>query len=104
MKAKVFLEWICRENIRGELMGMIDVPKEGDHEWEQNEDWWYDHFGMTPPAPIAEGEYLYFYVTQVDCDVTTDDGVIVEPDAQIELCNMDNMYGCDYINLYKIND
>lgn len=94
MKATEILEWICRESINGEFLGMIDVPEHDEGICMQTADWWYDMFGGCPPHPIETGRYLYFYTSQVE-DI---DG---EPDAQIEL---PTEYGFDYIHLYKMEE
>lgn len=104
MKAKDILEWICRESINGDYLNVVDVPEEGENEWEQNEEWWYNHFGMCPPFPVVSGKYLYFYASQVFPNVYDSNGCECDADAQIELPNEDNMWGYDYINLYKLED
>lgn len=98
MKAKDLLKWIIDKSINGEFLNIIDVPEEGENEWQQNEEWWINQVGMYPPYPIEVGKYMYFYASQVL-------GVELEdPDAEIEICNADNMYDYDYIYLYKLED
>ena len=99
MKAKEILEWICRESICGEYLNTIDITEEEC----QDEEYWINTFGMSPAAPIPAGRYLYYYLTNV-CDRIIINGKDFEPDAEIELPNEDNMWGCDYIYLYKIED
>lgn len=92
MKSIDILDWICRESIDGEFLNMVEVPEEGEHEWEQNEDWWINQFGNYPPYPIAAGKYLYRYGDTI-CHQA--------PDAEIELATMD---GFEYIYLYQLED
>lgn len=101
MKARNILKWVVKESINGEFLGMVIVPNEGDEEWEQNEQWWIDMFGGVPAGPIEEGEYLYFYSSQIPDGIHTDAFGYAEPDAQIEL---PQRHGWDYINLYKLED
>ena len=98
MKTKDILEWVCKESINGEFLDTIEVPDEGVEPWEQNEEWWLGHFGMCPPFPIPRGKYLYFYTSQVFQNVCDSSGCECDADAQIEL------WGDDYINLYKLED
>lgn len=95
MRAKEIIEWAVRERVDFAYVGLVDVPNES----EQTEQWWYNRFGMTPPTPIVSGSYLFFYASHAECSWDMD----FAPDAQIELCNEDNMYGYDYINFYKID-
>ena len=98
MKAITALEWICRESINGEYINIIDVPKEGANEWEQNEAWWISMFGGMPATPVPSGRYLYYYDSSVE-EMLNEYG---EYDAQIEIpCSMG---GFDYIYLYKLED
>jgi hypothetical protein len=101
MKTTDILEWIVKESINGEFLGIIDVPEEGSDEWEQNENWWIHQFGFCPPHSIPSGKYLYFYVSQMPTSWGED---YMYPDAQIEICNTGDMYDYDYINLYKLED
>jgi len=89
MKATELLNWICRESISGEHLGIVDVPEEGYGEWEQNEGWWNEYFGGCPPYPVPEGRYLYYYTSQVSDYIT--------PDAEIEFAD-------DSIYLHRIED
>lgn len=100
MKAIDILEWIYRESIEGELLNIIEVPEEGENEWEQNEEWWNNMFSAFPPHPIAAGRYLYYYQDAI-CDTIYFNGQYHAPDAQIELPTED---GFDYINLYRLKD
>lgn len=97
MKTIEILEWICNESVNGEYLNIVDIPKEGDEEWEQNEEWWDGTFGACPPHSIPAGRYLYFYSSQVDA-------FFDDPDAQIEIPNTGTMFDYDYINLYKLED
>lgn len=98
MKAIDILEWIVKESINGEFINFVDVPEEGDYEWQQNEEWWVNMFGACPPCPQDVGKYLYYYAS---CDLPEPQD---EPDFQIEVPNSDNLYGYDYINFYKIEE
>ena len=102
MKTKDILEWICRYSINGEFLNIIEVPEEGENEWEQNEQWWINMFGFPPPCPVAAGRYLYFYATEVNEDMKDIHGNIIEPDAKIEILNTGDMFDCDYVLLYKL--
>lgn len=104
MKAIQAFEWAVKTSINFEYIGIIEVPEEGDDEWQQNEAWWVNQFGSVPPAPVASGLYMYFYASQIADDVRDERGAIIEPDTQIELCNDDTAYGYDYINLYLIEE
>lgn len=99
MKATEILEWIVKESINGEFLNFVDVPEEGNEEWEQNEGWWLNQFGMYPPCPIEKGKYLYYYTSAIDEEI--DNGCYVQPDATIELSDE---HGFDYIYLYKVED
>lgn len=99
MKAIDILEWIVKESINGEFLNLVDVPEEGNEEWEQNEGWWLNQFGMYPPCPIEKGKYLYYYTSAIDEEI--DNGCYVQPDATIELSDE---HGFDYIYLYKVED
>lgn len=101
MKAKVLLRWIIFASINGDDLNIIDVPEEGEDEEEgvQNESWWILNFGACPPHPIAAGEYLYYQASKVG-----EFGLREKPDAEIEICNADNMRDYDYIYLYKLED
>lgn len=103
MKAKDLLNWIVKESIEGEKLYLIDVPNEGENEWEQNEKWWLDMFGGLPPSPQPSGEYLCFYASAIEINPNDRYDCEVEPDFQIELCNTGTMYDYDYINFYKID-
>ena len=102
MKTSTILEWIISQNINGKFLHTIDVPEEGEEEWQQNEEWWCEALGFYPPAPIEAGRYLYFYVSEVEEDVWDAYNGYCEPDAEIEVCNSDHLYGYDYIHLYKL--
>lgn len=101
MKAIDILEWICRESINGEDLNIVEVPEEGDNEWEQNEEWWTNMFGMYPPHPVSEGKYLYYYEDAAIGEMRDLRDAYVAPDAIIEI-PVEN--GFDYINLYKLED
>lgn len=96
MKANVILDWIIRESIQGEFLGVIDVPDEGDEFCPQDEEWWWDSFGALPPAPIPAGKYLYYHTSQISDEINNDNGYH-SPDAEIE--DGDGSY-----YLYKIDD
>lgn len=100
MKAIEILEWIVKDSINGEFLNLVDVPEEGNEEWEQNEEWWNNWCGSCPPSPIPSGRYLYYYQSAI-CDTIYFNGQFHEPDAQIELPCED---GYDYIYLYKVED
>lgn len=100
MKATEILEWIVKESINGEFLNFVDVPEEGNEEWEQNEEWWNTWCGSCPQRPIQNGRYLYYYQSAI-CDTIYSNGKFNEPDAQIELPCED---GYDYIYLYKVED
>jgi hypothetical protein len=100
MKATEILEWIVKESINGEFLNLVDVPEEGNEEWEQNEEWWYDWCGSCPPHSIPSGQYLYYYHSVI-CDTIYSNGKYNGPDAKIELPCED---GLDYIYLYKVED
>lgn len=101
MKAIEILKWICRESINGELLNTVDVPEEGDSEWEQNEGWWKNMFGNEPGSPLSKGTYLYFYDCDVEHTIKDSKGAYVAPDALIEISKDDNF---EYIYLYKVED
>lgn len=98
MKATEILEWIIRESIEGEFLNYVDVPEEGDGEYQQNEEWWTMWCGNYPPHPIQSGRYLYYYQSAI-CDTIYFNGQYHQPDTQIEIEN-----GFDYIYLYKIEE
>lgn len=85
------LSWIVDESIDGEYLGIIDVPEEGDEDYEQNKDWWMQTIGACPPRSIPSGKYLYFYTDCIGEYLWPKE----EPDAEIE------NYGVS-IYLYKI--
>lgn len=95
MKAIDILEWIVKESINGEFINLVNVPEEGDNEWQQNEEWWIYQFGMYPPYPIPSGRYMYYHTSQIPY------GQLEEPDATIEL---PTERGWDYIHLYKVEE
>ena len=97
MKKSKILDWILDNNINPILLQRINVPEEGDEEYQQNEEWWIDIFGATPSAPVMPGKYFYFYASRVVADE-------LEYDAQIEVCNEDTMFGYDYINFIRIEE
>jgi len=102
MKAIDILKWIVNESIEGELLYFVDVPEEGNEEWEQNEGWWHTWCGSCPPSAIPSGRYLYYYHCLGDFDdYVFLDGKFIEPDAQIELADEE---GFNYIYLYKIEE
>ena len=100
MKAIQILEWIVKESIEGGFLNFVDVPEEGENEWQQNEDWWKVFCGSCPPHPIQSGRYLYYYQSAI-CDDMYIGGRYYEPDSQIEI---PDEYGFDYIYLYKIEE
>ena len=98
----IILNWICRESINGEFLNMIDVPKEGEYEWEQNEAWWLNNFGTLPPEAIPEGRYIYYYTSQIPDEVEDIFGMTFYPDCVMELCNSGTACDYDYIYMYKL--
>lgn len=100
MKAIDILEWIIKESIEGELLNFVDVPEEGNKEWEQNEEWWNVWGGGCPACLIPSGLYLYYYQDAI-CDKIYFNGQYHQPDAQIEIPTDG---GLDYIYLYKIEE
>ena len=96
MKAITILDWVIEESICGEQIGIVDVPEEGDNEWQQNEEWWRTMFGNCPPSPMPSGKYLYYYESQISNIINYE-----QQDAQIEIPTVS---GFDYINLYKIEE
>ena len=99
MKAIEILKWICEDSINGEFLNTIEVPEAGVEEDKQNRQWWITQFGFAPYQILEPGTYLYFYASQID---VTDH--YIEPDAHIVIENEDNMWGYDYVNLYRIGD
>jgi len=100
MKAIHVLEWVVKESIDGEFLNLVDVPEEGENEWQQNEEWWTVWCGGCPPCPIPSGRYLYYYQSAI-CDSIYFNGQYYEPDAQIEIPDEN---GFDYIYLYKTEE
>ena len=98
MKAKDVLDWIVVYSINGEFLSMVEVPKE------QNDEWWIQHFGFLPTHHVEEGEYLYYYASQIYDDIKDEFGNVIEPDAKIEICNTGGIYDYDYVLLYKMED
>lgn len=96
MKAKDVLDWIVVNSINGEFLSMIEVPKEQDNEW------WVHYFGFLPTHHVEEGEYLYYYASQICDDIKDEFGNVIEPDAKIEICNTGDMYDNDVVLLYKL--
>lgn len=102
MKANEVLEWICKYDINGKDLRMVDVPEEGENEWEQNEEWWYNEIGNTPACSIPSGRYLYYYESDMETyDMYDERGAYVEPDAMIE---MPVEHGFDYVYFYRIEE
>ena len=97
MKKRKILDWILDNGINPILLQRINIPEEGDDEDKQNEEWWIDLFGGAPSAPIMPGKYFYYYASRVFADK-------LEYDAQIEICNADNMFGYDYVNFIRIEE
>ena len=96
MKSNVILAWIVNDAINGEHLGIVDVPEEGEHEWEQNEGWWTDYFGNCPPHNVPAGSYLYYYQSQVSGWVY-DGHASVRPDVEIEFPD-------DSVYLYRMDE
>lgn len=96
MKAKDVLDWIVVNSINGEFLSMIEVPKEANNEW------WEIYFGFPPEQQVEEGEYLYYYASQICDDIKDEFGNVIEPDAKIEICNTGDMYDNDVVLLYKL--
>lgn len=85
------LAWIVNKSISGAYLNIIDVPEEGDEDYEQNEEWWMQTLGACPPRSIPSGKYLCFYADcYYDFDYPEE-----QPDSEIE-------NGDDKIYLYKI--
>lgn len=102
MKAIDVLKWICDASIEGELLNIVDVPEEGNEEWEQNKEWWYNTFGNCPPHAISSGRYLYYYQSSgIDAGIPNSRGQWEDTDAEIEIPTEG---GFDYIYLYKLED
>lgn len=95
MKAITILDWVIEEAVCGPI-GIVDVPEEGDNEWQQNEEWWRTMFGNCPPSPMPSGKYFYYYESQISKIINYE-----QPDTQIEIPIAS---GFDYINLYKIEE
>lgn len=89
MKANAILEWVVKESINAEFLGFIDIPEEGECEWEQNEEWWNNTIGGVPPSPVNEGRYLYLYESNVDDTLGVPDAEIELPDDVIHLYHVD---------------
>lgn len=87
MKAMTFLLWICRENVSGEELLIVDVPEEGNEEWEQNAGWWQHQFGAVPDKMVPAGKYITIYEGQYfnnkDSFVYDDDYKKIEPDVTL---------------------
>lgn len=77
---------------------IVYVPKEGENEWEQNEDWWMREIGAMPPSPIESGTYVYFNPNHVEFTMYDKYYEVVEPDAEVELTYM------EYLYFYKLED
>ena len=95
MRAMDVILWSVRENIDWEPMHILQVPEEGEHEWEQNEEWWFNNIGSCPPFPIPAGIYLYFLESS-GLEPSDEFGTSILADQTIELGN-------DYINLYRLS-
>ena len=101
MNALDVLEWICRESINGESLFLIDVPEEGENEWEQNDEWWMNMLGGVPAYPMSEGKYMYYFDSDNIGSMVDGRGAYTAPDALIEVPH-DN--GFDYIYLYRLDE
>ena len=102
MKASYLLECLIASNINCAHVGVINVPEEGEKEWEQNEGWWQEHFGNYPPCPISDGKYMYFCESDMEqCDLYDERGAYYAPDTTIEI---PVEHGFDYIYLFKIDE
>ena len=102
MKAIDILDWIIRQSVEGEILNIVVVPEEGEHSWEQNEEWWTQMFGNFPSSPAPAGTYLYYYRSSFyDEYITDNNGYIKTPDVKIEIPTDSDF---DYIYLYKLED
>lgn len=101
MKTKDILEWVVGESINGEFLNFVNVPEEGENEWEQNEEWWNNMFGACPPHSIPAGRYLYYYDSSYPYAIHYEGKSCFNPDVQIEIPVDD---GFDYIYLYKVEE
>ncbi len=98
MKATEILEWIVKESINGEFLNFVDVPEEGNEQWEQNEGWWDTWCGSCPPSPIPSGVYLYYYSGSHD-EIRDRHNYVRTPDAVVHLEDDEEL-----IYLYKVED
>lgn len=96
MKANDILKWIVYANVDGDKLYITDIPCEA----LQTEDWWYDHFGACPPAPIPEGRYLNYSYNEIREEINHPSFGYISPDAEIEFYDK----AFDVIYLYKIDD
>lgn len=106
MKAKDILRWIVTESINGEFLGILDVPEEGEEEWQQNAEWWLATMGGVPPYPIPHGKYLYYHSSNIPIgDICVQDAqhcwVSHDADVAIELSDIN---GFSYVLLFKIDE
>lgn len=102
MKAIEILKWIVGECISGEDLIIIDIPEEGDNEWEQNEEWWNHLVGGCPPHAIKAGRYICFYQSSgLESSIQDEHGFLIDADAEIEIPDEN---GFDYFYLYRLED
>lgn len=97
MKAIDILFWVIRESVDGENLNFTFVPEIGSEVYDQNDEWWKRIFGGCPSHPIPSGEYIFFYGSKEDADITDGNGAYHSPDAIIETDE-------DTIYFYKIDD
>lgn len=98
MKAIEILEWIVNESINGEFLNFVNVPEEGNENWEQNEEWWNTWCGSCPPKPIPSGRYLYYYSGSHD-EIRDKNNYVRTPDVVVHLEDDEEL-----IYLYKLED
>lgn len=105
MKAINVLEWIVNQSINGEYLNFVDIPQEGVHVGEQNNDWWMNMFGGIPNTRVEAGRYLYLFVTDM-CSYDDACGFNpFDPDFYIELSGDENsMFDTEFINFFKMED
>lgn len=92
---------MCRDAILGEYCNIVDVPEEGDEDWQQNESWWSNTFGGVPPQSAEPGKYFYFYESNMPDPIVLEDGTVPDPDVKIEI-PWDSTF--DHIYMYKIDE
>ena len=92
MKKSKIQEWINKHPQYKVSLHRINIPED-----QQGGKWWIGIFGTIPSTSIAPGKYYFYYASRIDNDE-------LGYDAQIEVCNADNMFGYDYVNLIRIEE